>query len=155
MAVSEQGSWDDFVADLSRLAVRFDAETYLYDDLVVMSSRSHLPGHKVGSIRISRVDDEAARVEAGWSLDMFVDYIAEDTSRSVPALGLVEAICSGNAAEHCLIDGEGRWVGVLLEAWDQEGRRWQAGCLDSQETRATRRFPSWLGPVAEATGNPE
>jgi hypothetical protein len=62
----------------------------------------------------------------------------------VPALGLVEAICSGNAEEHCLINADGQWVGVFFDAWSVTGDRWQArNGLGSFEKRAVRRFPQW------------
>jgi hypothetical protein len=65
------------------------------------------------------------------------------SSSRATALGLVEAICSGNAEEHCLIDSNGQWVGVFFDAWSETGDRWQAGKLDSLEKRAVRRFPKW------------
>lgn len=144
--MSDQGSWEEFVLGLCDLAVKFDAEAYLYESVVSLASRTPRQGYESATVRITRFDDEAARIETGWCFNLVVDYVAEDHSRPVPALGLVEAICSGNAEEHCLIDADGRWVGVVLEAWAPNGDRWKSGSLDSPEQRATRRFPSWIDP---------
>ncbi|MBF6330773.1 hypothetical protein [Nocardia transvalensis] len=141
--MSEEGGWEDFVVDLCDLAVKYDADTFLSESRVVLSARTIHPGDQCGSIVVTRFDDEAARVETGWCFTMVVDYVAEDHDRPVPALGLIEAICSGNAEEHCLIDSDGRWVGILLEAWAPNGDRWQSGDPNRAEKRATRRFPRW------------
>ncbi|CAM2746192.1 hypothetical protein [Skermania piniformis] len=146
--MSEQGNWDDFVVGLCDLTMKYNAKTYLYEGVVVMSARRALPdGRSRGSVRVTRFDDEAARIETGWCFDTVVDYVSEDRKRPVPALGLVEAICSGNAEEHCLIDSSGAWVGVVRDAWLPDGHRWESGSLDSSERRATRRFPSWIDPT--------
>ncbi|MEV4129960.1 hypothetical protein [Nocardia sp. NPDC049707] len=144
--MSEQGSWEEFVIGLCDLAVKYDAETYLYESVVSLASRTPRQGHESATVRITRFDDEAARIETGWCFNLVVDYVAEDRSRPVPALGLVEAICSGNAEEHCLIDANGRWVGIFLDAWAPNGDRWQSGSVNSPEHRVTRRFPSWIDP---------
>lgn len=142
-----QGSWDEFVTGLCDLAVRFEAETYLHESVVVLSSRAQVPGSQAGSIRVSRFDDEAARVETGWCFNIVVDYVFEGESRPVPALEVVEAICSGRATESCLLSADGEWVGVLSEAWTTAGSRWTFGTSVSVERRLTRRFPSWIDPT--------
>lgn len=141
--MSEHGSWEEFVVGLCDLAVKYNAETYLRESVVLLSARSATQGNDAGTVRVTLFDDEAARVEAGWCLDMVVDYVAEARDRPVPALALVEAICSGNAEEHCLIDSDDQWVGVFFDAWSETGDRWQAGNLDSPERHAVRRFPKW------------
>lgn len=143
--MGEQGSWEEFVTELCDLGVKYDAEVYLYDSVVSLASRTSRQDHESATVRVTRFDDEAARIQTGWCFDMVVDYVAADHSRPVPALGLVEAICSGNAAEHCLLDADGRWVGIFLDAWASNGDRWQSGSINSPERRATRRFPSWVG----------
>ncbi|MFI5503132.1 hypothetical protein ACIA5E_29095 [Nocardia asteroides] len=142
-----QGSWDEFVTGLCDLAVRFEAETYLYESVVVLSARAHVPDSQAGSIRVSRFDGEAARVETGWCFNIVVDYVFEGGSRPVPALEVVEAICSGRAAGSCLLSGNGEWVGILSEAWTIAGSRWTFGTSASAEQRVTRRFPSWIDPT--------
>jgi hypothetical protein len=148
MAMSEYGSWEELVVGLCDLAVKYDAETYLSESAVLLSARSAKHGNDHIAVSVTRFDDEAARVEVGWCLDMCVDYIAEDRDRPVPALGLVEAICSGNAEEHCLINADGQWVGVFFDAWSVTGDRWQAynglGSFEKREKRAVRRFPQWV-----------
>ncbi|CAM2878709.1 hypothetical protein [Skermania piniformis] len=144
--MGEQGSWDEFVLGLCDLAVKYDAVTYLYESVVSLASRTPRHGHESATIRITRFDDEAARIETGWCFDLVVDYVAGDSSRPVPALGLVEAICSGSAEESCLIDAGGRWVGVFLKAWAPNGDRWESGSPGRLDQRATRRFPSWIDP---------
>ncbi|WP_067905005.1 hypothetical protein [Nocardia vaccinii] len=141
--MSEHGTWEELVVGLCDLAVKYDAETYLRESVVLLSARSTEHGTDSSTVRVTLFDDEAARVEAGWCLNMVVDYVAEDRDRPAPVLGLVEAICSGNAEEHCLIDSNGQWVGVFFDAWSETGDRWQAGSLDSPEKRAVRRFPKW------------
>ncbi|MBF4998857.1 hypothetical protein IRT45_17050 [Nocardia sp. BSTN01] len=146
--MSVHGSWDELVIGLCDLAVKYDAETFLYEDVVLLSSRKAEQGNDSRHIRVTRFDDEAARVETGWCFAMTCDYIAEDRSRPVPALGLVEAICSGNAEEHCLIDAEGRWVGIQLRAWAPNGDGWQSqsGGHAGVVQHVVRRFPSWIDP---------
>lgn len=145
--MSDQGSWEALVVGLCDLAVKYDADTFLYEEVVVLSARVIQPdGQSRGSIRVTRFDDEAARIETGWCFTMVVDYVSVDRDRPVPALGLVEAICSGNAEEHCLIDDDGHWVGIVRNAWSSDGHRWESGNLDRLERRATRRFPSWIDP---------
>lgn len=140
--MSEQGGWDEFVVALCDLAARYDADTFVRQSLVLMTARAIPAGDQAGRITVTRFDDEAARIETGWCFNLVTDYVAEDSSQPVPALRLVEAICRGNAEEHCLIDAEGRWAGVLLNAWG-EGGSWTSGDHARLEKRATRRFPSW------------
>ncbi|WP_067477510.1 hypothetical protein [Nocardia amamiensis] len=143
--MSQHGGWDELVVGLCDLAVKYDAETFLYADVVLLTSRKAKQGNDSCSIRITRFDDEAARIETGWCFDMVWDYVAEDSSRPVPALGLVEAICSGNAEERCLIDSEGRWVGIHLNAWTPNGDGWQSRSGDQAGViqEVIRRFPRW------------
>lgn len=140
------GSWDELVIGLCDLAVEFDAETYLHENLVVLSSRTEIPDDQAGSIRVSRFDDESARVETGWCFNLVVDYVFDDETRPAPALEVVEAICSGRAQESCLLDSSGNWVGVLAEAWTSSGSRWTSGTSRSSTRLVTRRFPSWADP---------
>jgi hypothetical protein len=140
--MNEQGGWDEFVVALCDLAVTYDADAFLHESLVLLTARAIPPGDKAGRIAVTRFDDEAARIETGWCFNIVTDYVAEDASQPVPALRLVEAICRGDAEEHCLIDEGGRWVGVLLNAWG-EGGNWMSGDHDRPERRATRRFPRW------------
>lgn len=109
--------------------------------------RAQVPGSRAGSIRVSRFDDEAARVETGWCFNIVVDYVFEGETRPAPALDVVEAICSGRATESCLLDADGEWVGVLSEAWTSTGSRWTSGTSVSAEQRVTRQFPSWIDPI--------
>ncbi len=144
--MSDQDTWEAFVVGLCDLAVKYDAEAYLRESTVILAARAIQSADQSGRITVTRFDDEAARVETGWCFSMVVDYVSEVRDRPVPALGLVEAICSGNAEEQCLIDADGEWVGVFSDAWSMTGTRWQAGSpgsLDSLERRAVRRFPKW------------
>ncbi|MEV5648731.1 hypothetical protein AB0L57_10815 [Nocardia sp. NPDC052254] len=143
--MSAQGTWEDLVTDLCDLAVRHDATTFLYESVVVLSSHSaRLDNGAAASIRVTRFDDEAARVEAGWCLDMVVDYVTDDATRPCPALALVDAICAGDAEEHSLIGADGRWIGIYCHAWGPTGA-WRLGNPDAAPNRAIRRFPRWLG----------
>lgn len=136
------GEWSRFVHELAGVAARFDGQTHVEEDVVMLSSRVPMRDDDgVGSIRIHRVDEDSARIEAGWCFALLVEYTVGE--RRAPALEVVEAICSGDAAEHCLIDSEGTWVGILAEAWTSTGNRWQAGCFDGRERRITRRLPAW------------
>jgi hypothetical protein len=70
MAMSEYGSWEELVVGLCDLAVKYDAKTYLYESMVLLSPRSAKHGNDRVAVRVTRFDDEAARVEVGWCLDM-------------------------------------------------------------------------------------
>ncbi|MFF0489531.1 hypothetical protein ACFYTQ_10985 [Nocardia sp. NPDC004068] len=146
--MSVQGTWEEFVAALCDLAVEYDAETYLYEDVVLLSARKAKEGNVSCHIRVTRFDDESARIETGWCFAMTRDFVADDRSRPVPALGVVEAICAGNAEERCLVDAEGRWIGIQLEAWASNGDRWesQSGGFAGVARRIVRRFPRWNDP---------
>ncbi|MEV6427974.1 hypothetical protein [Nocardia sp. NPDC051463] len=145
--MSDGGSWEDLVVALCDLAVKFDAETYLHENVVTLSARAHVPGDQAGSIRVSRFDDESARVETGWCFNLVVDFVFDDETRPAPALEVVEAICSGRAAQSCLLDAHGDWIGVLHEAWTSAGSRWTSGTSVSPERQVTRQFPSWIDPT--------
>lgn len=58
--MSEQGGWDDFVVALCDLAVKYDADTFLHESLVLLTARAIPPGDKSGRIAVTRFDDEAA-----------------------------------------------------------------------------------------------
>ena len=141
--MSECGSWEDLVVGLCDLAIEFDAETYLHQDAVTLSARRPLAGDGVGTVRVSRFDDESARVETGWCFAIVVDYVFDDETRPAPALEVVEAICSGRAEESCLFDAEGDWIGVGCEAWTSAGSRWTSGTSVSAARQVARRFPGW------------
>lgn len=138
--------WQRFVDALADVAARFDGQIHVEGGMAVLSSSVPIRGDGASSIRIRKFDDDSARIEAGWCFALLAEYTGD--GHHAPALEVVNAICSGNAAEHCLLDSDGSWVGILAEAWTTAGNSWQAGNFDHSGRRITHRFPAWVSASA-------